>query len=259
MKKIIINADDLGLSAAVNEAVCALGEQGRIQSTSLMSLGILGTQELRRLNTANIEIGLHLDFTGLAGIGSLKSVILRSWLRTWNPAKLGAIICHQFDEFEDKVGCPPRFIDGHQHIHQFPQIRETLLAETEKRYGRQPALRSTRTRSTDLKSQMIYRLGGRRFDYLLARQHWKSNQQFGGVYGFDGTIETLRHHWQRWLFEAADNELTVIMCHPAVSDNAWHDEIRTAREREWAWLGSAEFQDLYRESGAQPSAWRDCR
>ena len=66
MKKLTLNIDDLGLSPAVNEAVCHLAELRRIQSTSLMSLGELPHETLARLHASDCDIGLHLDLTGFA-------------------------------------------------------------------------------------------------------------------------------------------------------------------------------------------------
>ena len=135
MKKLTLNIDDLGLSPAVNEAVCHLAEARRIQSTSLMSLGELPHETLARLHASDCDIGLHLDLTGFAARqypavgGTLKQTLARAWLRRFEPTALRDLIRRQFDRFEDLTGHAPAFIDGHQHVHQFPQIRETLLQE----------------------------------------------------------------------------------------------------------------------------------
>ena len=66
MKKLTLNIDDLGLSPAVNEAVCRLAEARRIHSASLMSLGELPHETLARLHASDCELGLHLDLTAFA-------------------------------------------------------------------------------------------------------------------------------------------------------------------------------------------------
>ena len=158
MKKLTLNIDDLGLSPAVNEAVCHLAELRRIQSTSLMSLGELPHETLARLHASDCDIGLHLDLTGFAARqypavgGTLKQTLARAWLRRFEPTALRDLIRRQFDRFEDLTGHAPAFIDGHQHVHQFPQIRETLLQEAAARYPARPALRSTRPFARDHKS-----------------------------------------------------------------------------------------------------------
>lgn len=254
MKRITLNIDDLGLSP-VNQAVCRLAEMGRIHSTSLMSLGRIEAGEVRHLQCHGIDIGLHFDCTGLAGEGTLKHIILRSWLRRWPPEKLQALIARQLDAFEDQIGAPPVFVDGHQHVHQFPQIREALLAELIRRYGFQVAVRSTRPLIRDGKSHLIYALGGRSFD--RQSHDFVRNRCFGGVYAFRDTREALRRRWRQWL-SAAPAEGTLLMCHPAVPA-AWQDEIKAAREAEWAWLSSSEFAELWQEAGCSGQQWADFR
>ena len=85
MKQITLNVDDLGLAPAVNQAVLRLAEMGRIQSASFMSLGRIDADEVAQLRQYAVEIGLHLDFTGLAKQGSLKQVMWRSWRRGRGP------------------------------------------------------------------------------------------------------------------------------------------------------------------------------
>ncbi|MFX7329301.1 ChbG/HpnK family deacetylase, partial [Acinetobacter baumannii] len=44
--------------------------------------------------------------------------------------------------FEDATGRAPDYVDGHQHVHQLPQIREALVEVLVARYtGRLPRLR----------------------------------------------------------------------------------------------------------------------
>ncbi len=49
---------------------------------------------------------------------------LAHWLR---PEDLEVEIARQFSAFQSAFGRAPDYVDGHQHIHVFPQIREALL------------------------------------------------------------------------------------------------------------------------------------
>ena len=259
MKKLTLNIDDLGLSPAVNEAVCRLAETRRIQSTSLMSLGTLPGETLARLHASDCDIGLHLDLTGFAARqypavgGTLKQTLVRAWLRRFEPTALRDLIRRQFDRFEDLTGHAPAFIDGHQHVHQFPQIRETLLQEAAARYPARPALRSTRPFARDHKSRLIHTLGGQHLD--RHSDGWRKNRHFGGVYHFTADAATLANHWQRWLAAAPDG--TVIMCHPAVPRDDWQDDIKPARENEWRYLTSDAFAALWQNHACEPQRWAE--
>lgn len=256
MKKITVNVDDLGLAPAVNTAVLHLAEMGRIHAASFMSLGQMGAGEAAALQNLGVDIGLHLDLTALAAQGCLKTVMLRSWLRRWDNNTLSALIARQLDAFEDQIGRAPVFVDGHQHVHQFPQVREQLLAEILRRYGDRMLLRHTRPLVWDLKSQLIYFLGGPALAQLARSQKLASNRVFGGVYAFNDTLDALQRRWQRWL-AAAPAAGTVLMCHPAMPDDGWKDDIRAARSLEWQWLSSDAFANLWRQHDCRAQSWAD--
>lgn len=254
MKRITLNVDDLGLAPAVNQAVLRLAEMGRIQAASLMSLGCLPADEAAALQRYGVDLGLHLDFTGLAGLGCLKTVMRRCWLRQWSPALLRDTIARQLDAFEHLTGRMPVFVDGHQHVHQFPQIREHLVAELLRRYGAHVALRRTRPLRGDAKSRLIYWLGGPTLAQIAHSQGLAMNRFFGGVYAFHDDEAALAARWRRWL-AAAPETGTLLMCHPAVPGPAWQDEILSARQREWHWLSGNGFAELWQQYGCCGQTW----
>ena len=256
MKSLIINVDDLGLAPAINQAVIELAQLQRIHSTSFMSLGNIEPDDVKTLQKQSIEIGLHFDLTGLAQQGSLKQIILRSWLRRWPKQQLTELIERQLDAFEDKIGTTPVFIDGHQHVHQFPQIREALISTIHRRYGYSIAWRNTQPLIRDAKSQIVYSMGGRFSQKLIQKSGLGSNAIFGGVYDFQANIDELSHFWTRWL-SASPHQGTVIMCHPALPNYQWQDEIKTARELEWQLLSSDQFGQILQQFNIQGQSWRD--
>ncbi len=304
-RAVIINVDDLGLSDAVNKAVIRLAERGLIGASSYMVGGTISASDIRKLAELNVDIGLHLDLTGIFDSslrGSLKSIIIASYLRRINPKKLNTIIEQQLDAFEDKFGHPPVFIDGHQHIHQFPAIRQCLITLLVNRYGADSSAaisaRVTTPLVNDLKSWIIYSLGGRAWRKLCADNNITTNDKFGGVYGFDADIQQLAVLWSKWLKGAPRTKFltpglhkmtatledlgtysqygstvpaihsvplgmprevktSVIMCHPAVPASDWQDEIKAAREREFEWLMSHEFEDLLQQNEVRLVNWSD--
>ena len=271
-RAVIINVDDLGLSDAVNDAVLALAEAQRISASSYMVGGRIAAADIRALETYHIDIGLHLDLTGIfpsALRGSLKSIIVASYLRKFNPAQVTDIINQQLDAFEDTFNRAPIFIDGHQHIHQFPTIRQRLVQALHARYGAdaQTAVRARVTTPliNDIKSWIIYMLGGHAWQRLCTADNIATNDYFGGVYDFDADMPQLACLWQQWLQKAplastiaATQPITAIMCHPAVPEYHWQDEIKVAREREYAWLMSPQFGDILNEYKINLVHWSAC-
>lgn len=305
-RAIIINVDDLGLSNAVNDAVISLAERGRVGASSYMVGGTISDTDSRKLTELNVDIGLHLDLTGVfpsALRGSLKSLIIASYLRRIDAEQVSHIIRQQFDAFEDMFNRAPVFIDGHQHIHQFPVIRTQLINELNVRYSNTNSQASISARVTtplinDFKSWIIYALGGRAWGKLCRESNIVTNECFGGVYGFDTSTQELAVLWEKWLQNAprsqhlsaalythsleierlgtyaqygsttppihsvplslpANMSTTLIMCHPAVADNSWQDEIKVAREHEYDWLVSRQFEDLLQQNEVRLMRWSD--
>ena len=93
------------------------------------------------------ETGLHLDFTQhplLLQPQRMGPLIVRSWWRVLRPTEVRNEIRAQLDAFEHHTGRSPSYVDGHQHIHQVPVVRDVLLAELQTRYaGCLPWLRNT--------------------------------------------------------------------------------------------------------------------
>lgn len=58
---------------------------------------------------------------------SLPMLIVRAWSASLNRELITQCIEEQWDLFVSVLGKQPDFIDGHQHIHQFPFIRDILL------------------------------------------------------------------------------------------------------------------------------------
>lgn len=283
-RAVIINVDDLGLSGAVNDAVVHLAECGRISASSYMVGGNITDSDIDILKKLNIDVGLHFDLTGIfASVlsGSLKSIILASYLRQLNPLQVTDIIKQQLDGFEDRFGHAPVFIDGHQHIHQFPVIRYCLANELNRRYCDNNSQTNISARITtplisDFKSWVIYILGGYAWRKLCEHHHIATNNHFGGVYDFDANNQELATLWKNWLSkaprttglsslptaiesrsESTNISTTLIMCHPAVPDSSWQDEIKVARETEYNWLMSHEFEKLIQRENVKLVNWSD--
>lgn len=254
MKKIIVNIDDLGLSRAVNKASVELSYKKTIHSCSFMSQGSIFPSEVQELTSNKTEIGLHFDLTQFNKKHNLKEIIIKSYLHQWNFNELNSIIDNQLKKYEEKIGHIPTFIDGHQHVHQLPQIREAIIRKVEDRYNEKIPLRSTKPLSIGLKSSIIYTLGGLKTRKILENKKWPHNKVFSGVYGFNLNKEKLLEKWDQWLKKAPQDGL-VIMCHPAVPDNSWNDEIKRAREIEWALLNSEAFSQLWTKNNCTRQSW----
>lgn len=251
-RKIILCADDYAQSAPISAGILQLVEAGRLSAVSCMTEGGFwrsGDNPWAR-KRPDIDIGLHFNLThAFAGqrfpaqpLRALLADALRS--RLDNKA-LDAALHTQLDLFEKVTGRAPDFVDGHQHVHIFPQIRRRLLAALAARYpDAKPWLRAVAPRlewRDGLLKLAFLKILASGFNWTALKHGFALSGHFAGIYSLrpDADFAGLMRHW---LARAEHGEL--IMCHPGLADSAGDDEIAATRPRELAFLGSAEFGEL---------------
>src|SRR5215471_16967640 len=118
-KKVVVCADDFGLTEAACTSIVALSRAGAISATSCVVDGAFAERFARDLPRSALSIGLHFNLTATAERSdSVLGWILRAYvLRSISPANVSAEIDRQLDRFEALFGRPPHFIDGHHHVH----------------------------------------------------------------------------------------------------------------------------------------------
>lgn len=252
MKKITLCADDYGMHPAVSNGIIDLILQQRLHATSCLVTSEHWSTASAQLAQARpcADIGLHLNFTegkGLSqgfrsGLPGLGKTLLLSQLRLLDQHKLRQEIQAQLQNFMDTTGFAPDFVDGHQHVHHLPQVRDALLQTLEavnlpKHFwirSVDPLLATT----GGIKNQVILYSGAKVFRQLLKRKAINSNKTFAGVYSL-AENEPFADYMNNWLGLLPDRSL--IMCHPArISGKANIDHV-PARDTEFQYLGSPDF------------------
>jgi predicted glycoside hydrolase/deacetylase ChbG (UPF0249 family) len=265
-RQIWLCADDYGLSAAVNVAIRDLVVRGRLNATSVMVVGPSfhrsEANALAVLNsgTPRVAIGLHLTLTaplrplsdGYAPLRdgaflALSATMASAFLSRLDGEALRREVTAQLKMFVHTFGRPPDFIDGHQHVHLFPRIRDIVLsvakANAPNAWLRQCGLAVPHRFSfADRKAWLIGRLS-RDFRKRAEAQGVRTNPGFAGAYEFreDADLPGL---FAGFLDQVPDRGL--IMCHPGFVDAelARLDPLTTLREREYAFLAGEEFSQL---------------
>jgi predicted glycoside hydrolase/deacetylase ChbG (UPF0249 family) len=261
-KKIIINADDVGLHPQVDHAIAALAKRGVVSSASVMSLGSPNRDALGAMADGGIDFGLHLDFTSSFAnrryntAYSVKSLIIAAWQRRLDRVHIRNVINEQLDKFGQLIGTSPSFIDGHEHIHQFPIIREALFEILRERYPHQRFfIRNTKPASwRGTKAAIIAALGAAETRRRAYDAGYQCNTDFGGVYDFNPASD-LHGLWSGWLGAMQSNG-GLIICHPARS-LLEDDPIAPARVREFQFLASDECAELLSKHAVQVTGWNE--
>jgi len=256
-KPIGICADDFGLEAGVNEGILQLVAQGRLSAVSCLTQGASFRQDSAKLASMDVDIGLHLNFTeALTGSDIVQPVvklILQAYSHALSIDRVRAQINQQFDLFEEHVGRSPEFVDGHEHVHQLPVIREALVTVVKNRYPKQALwLRSTRPARLSptlpaaqrVKAHLIAALGSRALRSSARRMGFSMNTDFAGVYDFTKAHPPYLQMLRDWLSQATTGSL--LMSHPAAYVLAT-DRYGSDRITEYQVLGSEALATLLAE------------
>jgi chitin disaccharide deacetylase len=149
VRRLIVNADDFGLSSSVNAAVIRAHREGVLTSASLM-VNEVGFDEAVKLAKGNPKLGVGLHLTLLQGHAALPpkkipglvnargefsespvGVGLNYFFKRNLREQLRAEIDAQFEKFHE-TGLPLDHVNGHLHLHLHPTIFKILMEDSEK-------------------------------------------------------------------------------------------------------------------------------
>lgn len=251
---ICVTLDDFGLHAGINAAAQRLAGLGRLHAVGAL-VGApawhQGASLVRQLDAQGVDIGLHLDLTEApllrASWRPLPSLVALACANRLDRGALQQEIRAQLDALESVLGHPPAFVDGHQHVHQLPVVRDALIAELSQRYGsRLPWLRSTLGPGRSLKALVIRSLGARGLGARARQAGAAQNRRLLGVYDFRGGAPRYRRLLAAWLDATRDGDL--LMCHAGLPLSP-QDPLREARQAEYAVLADPFFDRMIESRG----------
>jgi predicted glycoside hydrolase/deacetylase ChbG (UPF0249 family) len=265
-RRIWLCADDYGISPGVNRAILELIGRGRLNATSVMVVAqAIGREDAARLqeiaaSSPRCGIGLHVTLTAPFRPLTMHFQPLRDELFLPFGTLLRAAQLHRLDAeiiraevamqiaaFSDLFGRAPDFVDGHQHVQLYPQVRDGLLA----------AVRDKAPKAWVRQAQRNQPLGQRLaspkalfLDYLsmqfrrrAAREGLAVNPAFAGAYDWS-RLPDFGALMREFLDGLPDGG--VIMCHPGFVDEVLVgvDPLTKVREVEHAYLAGEDFPAL---------------
>ncbi len=149
MKRLIFNADDLGINSARSHGIFAAFEQGIVRSATLIPNGSHSDVAAKWARERELPTGLHLVLTEgypisdakdistlLAGNGEFldRDAHRRAWAEGLiDPLHVEREIRAQMEWFLDHHGAPTH-VDGHHHVHIHAGVVPLLIPVLE-RYG----------------------------------------------------------------------------------------------------------------------------
>lgn len=258
-----ICADDFGLETGVDQGIASLASRGRLTAISCLSTGPAFAGDAGMVRDLDVDTGLHLNFTESLGQRGLflplGKLILSAYLRKLPTKLIHDQVSRQLDAFESIMGRAPDFVDGHLHVHQLPQIRESLIEQLTQRYGHYPSLWLRDTTpgplsaslplAQRLKARLIGSLGAKRLRAMASTQGVRMNEGgFFGVYDFARSHPPYPQMLKAWLGQMRSGGL--LMVHPAQSIQPG-DLFGQDRVEEYRVLGSQVFENLLMQTGVR--------
>lgn len=255
-RTLAVCADDFGLAPGISAGIAKLAHGQRLTAISCVTNSPhwqASTALLRELPDS-VDVGLHLNFTEgrplsarlsryWSTLPSLPRLLVQSHLRLLPLSQVRNEVHAQLAAFNQALGKPPAFIDGHQHVHHLPGLRQIILDMVE-HIQPIPAVRSTGRvlgPGAAFKRRVIETSGGRALAAELAQRVIAHNPTLLGAYDFiEPNYQSLMRGW----LAALPAEGGLLFCHPGAHlAGDPPDAIGAARERELAYLGSVAFED----------------
>jgi chitin disaccharide deacetylase len=131
--RLIVNADDFGLSAGVNRGIITAHERGIVTSTSLMVRYPAADEAVAYArHRRQLSVGLHFD------IGEWEATKDREWraiyqvVDRYDALAVRRELSKQLERYRKLTGEDPTHLDSHQHVHRAEPAKSELLRVAEK-------------------------------------------------------------------------------------------------------------------------------
>lgn len=282
MRRLIINADDLGLTPGVNRAILESNQRGVVTSATLMANSAAFTDAVacvQSLRGSKLSVGCHLVLVDgepvtpaekvpsltkhssefRRGIGELA---LAARTRKLDPAEIETEAVAQFRKIGSS-GLQPSHFDTHKHSHLFPEILIPALRAAQA--CNILAVRNPFEPANPLPLSFLARyrkLLKRYFQLRLLRtmrSNWLRRVQEAGLKTPDGSFGVITTGdvdmtLIRALLENMPDGTWELVCHPGYNDadlDKVRTRLRTSRVHELELLTSPDVRQLIDSLGIQ--------
>ena len=288
MRRLIINADDFGLTGGVNRAIVEAHEGGVVSSATLMANG-QAFDDAIALAQCRPRLGVGCHLVLVDGAPLLDPTAVRSLLdrgdSAGNPhfregitrfgtlALLGRLRENEIEAEAtaqirklQAAGVKVTHLDSHKHTHTFPRVLRPLL-----RAAASCGVRAIRNPFERIQGSQLAASPSlwRRWAEVgvlrgLARQFREAVQQ-AGIATPDGTLAivatgSLNERLFRLMVEHLPDGTWELVCHPGYNDAALrevHTRLRQSREQELQILTSPATRELLAANGIEIVSFRE--
>lgn len=242
MLKLIVNADDFGLTRGCNEGILEAYNNGIVTDTTILINGKYADEAIKMARENGIErMGLHLNLT--SGFSVLPPDEIPSLInengRFYNRVKYLLPVVNLKDAEKElraqiekfyKTGIGLTHLDCHHHLHMYEGLSDIVIALASEL--------KVPLRHTDVEKKNIIRNAG------ICTTDYFTMEFYGEKSGFDGLKNILNRF---------DNGVLEIMSHPGKVDSELMvtSSYNIYRQKELETLVSDETKDYIRERGIE--------
>lgn len=285
MRRLIINADDFGLTSGINRAIVKAHDEGIVTSATLMANAPGFDQAVTLVARAgNLGVGCHvvlIDGSSLLPTSQLPTLIEEregarfyrssaafAWRASTgriDPAQIELEAAAQIRKLQS-VGISVTHVDTHKHTHMLPQVLRPLLRAAQKcgiRKIRNPfeplRLAGVLQHPTLWKRWSQFRI------LLMLGRAFHETVKNAGMVTCDGTIGIVATGaWNKKLFQSLIENLPdgtwEFVCHPGYNDaelQSRKTRLQKSRESELAILAAPATRELLQRNHIELMSYRD--
>jgi hopanoid biosynthesis associated protein HpnK len=287
MRRVIINADDFGLSPGVNRGILSAFREGVLTSTTML-VNLASFEDAVSLALANpdLPVGIHLSLLWgppVSDPGAVPSLVehdgrfplsltvlaQRYFLGVLQLEQVRTEFGAQIERFRG-AGLTPTHVDTHKHVHCLPGVLDALAQAAADqgipcvRFPYEGGIEASDAASADsapprslqaiVKSRIVayFCRNGRS---TLERHGLRTTDHFAGIEYMDH----LDGAAVRFILGNLREGVTELMCHPGYDDDLAREYSTTPppRETELAALKDATLRELLTTRGVELTSYRD--
>jgi hopanoid biosynthesis associated protein HpnK len=283
VRRLIVNADDFGLTSGVNRAILKAHQSGVVTSATLMANAAAFAQAIELAQSApELGLGCHVvlvDGTPVSNAfrvssllnngsvefhGSLAGFAVLALRKRLDSEQIEHEVTAQIRKIQS-AGVTVSHLDTHKHTHMFPSVLKPILRAAQK--CGIPAIRNPF--ETVRLAQLVENPGSwKRWLEVRMLHRWRAQfhreVEAAGVATPDGTIGivatgALRGRWLRFLLQNLPEGTWELVCHPGYNDaelQAVRTRLRASREQELEALTSRDIRQVLSQRGVELISYR---
>jgi hopanoid biosynthesis associated protein HpnK len=287
VRRLIINADDFGLTPGVNRAIVEAHEHGIVTSATLMANepAFTGAAQLA-LSVPSLSVGCHVvlvDGSPLLGASQIATLIesrngtrfhkglggfaLRAFTGSLDPEQIEAEVTAQVRKLQS-AGIEVSHLDTHKHTHIFPSVLRPLLRAAQAcgiKALRNPFGPVRLAHFAGHPRQWKRWAQVRALSSLTGR--FQQSAKDAGMVSPDGTIGivatgVLGERLFRVMVENLPDGTWELVCHPGYNDadlQSAGTRLRESRAEELKLLTSLMARDILERCGVEPLSYRQLK